>query len=182
VKNLGPFSPDQTYGKPLYILRPVSPIFITVSLAGAFLLNIMPWGSWVGVPDWVALVLVFWNTHYPRRVGIGVAFAIGLLTDVHEAALLGEHALAYTLLSFGAIALHRRTQWYSLPGQMAHVLPLLSLAQLVSMLVRMVAGARYPGIEHFLDSLSGALLWPVASWLLFAPQRRPTDRDENRPL
>jgi rod shape-determining protein MreD len=27
-----------------------------------------------------------------------------------------------------------------------------------------------------------ALLWPVASWLLLAPQRRPPDRDENRPL
>jgi rod shape-determining protein MreD len=134
------------------------------------------------VPDWVALVLVFWNTHYPRRLGIGVPFALGLLTDVHEAALLGEHALAYSLLSYGVIALHRRMQWYSLPGQIAHVLPLLLLSQLVSLLVRAAAGAHFPGVEHFLDSVVGAMLWPVASWLLFAPQRRPTDRDENRPL
>jgi len=25
-------------------------------------------------------------------------------------------------------------------------------------------------------------LWPLASWMLLAPQRRPPDRDENRPL
>ena len=27
-----------------------------------------------------------------------------------------------------------------------------------------------------------ALLWPVANFMLLAPQRRPPDRDKNRPL
>ena len=27
-----------------------------------------------------------------------------------------------------------------------------------------------------------ALLWPLASWVLLAPQRRPPDNDQNRPL
>jgi len=26
------------------------------------------------------------------------------------------------------------------------------------------------------------LLWPLASWALLAPQRRPPERDANRPL
>ena len=30
--------------------------------------------------------------------------------------------------------------------------------------------------------LAEALLWPLAGWVLLAPQRRPPDRDENRPL
>ncbi len=40
------------------------------------------------------------NVHQPRRVGVGAAFVFGLLMDVHQGALLGQHALAYTLLSY----------------------------------------------------------------------------------
>ncbi len=89
--------------RPHYILQPVSPLFIGVSLLGAFMLNLLPWGHWIGVPDFVALVLVFWGIHQPRKVGIGIAFFMGLMMDVHDATLLGENALAYTLLSYLAI-------------------------------------------------------------------------------
>jgi rod shape-determining protein MreD len=77
-----------------YILRPVSPLFIAVSLAFALMLNFLPWGQRVWVPDFVALTLVFWNIHHPRKVGIGVAFLMGVLVDVNDATLLGQHALA----------------------------------------------------------------------------------------
>ena len=52
--------------RPQYILQPVNPYFIAFSLAAAFLLNLMPWGRLIGVPDFVALVLLFWNVHQPR--------------------------------------------------------------------------------------------------------------------
>jgi rod shape-determining protein MreD len=67
-----------------YILLPASPLFIAFSLFVAFVLNLMPWGQMAGVPDFVALALVFWGVHQPRKVGIGVAFLMGLLMDVHE--------------------------------------------------------------------------------------------------
>jgi rod shape-determining protein MreD len=167
---------------PHYILLPVSPLFIAFSLALAFLLNLLPWGHWIGVPDFVALVLVFWSIHQPRRVGIGVAFFMGLLMDVHDAALLGENALAYTLLSYFAITIHRRVLWFKLGTQIVHVLPLLLLAQVVQLLVRLVVSGRFPDWQYFIESFVAAALWPVASWLLLAPQRRAIDRDETRPI
>lgn len=167
---------------PHYLLRPVSPLFIAASLVTAFLLNLLPWGMYWGVPDWVALALVFWNIHQPRKVGIGIAFAMGLAMDVHDAALFGEHALAYTLLSYGAITLHRRVLWFSMPGQMIHVLPLLLMAQFVSTIVRMFVGGAFPGVLPFAQSVVAALAWPFVTWLLLAPQRRPIERDANRPL
>jgi hypothetical protein len=85
------------------LLLPVNPLFITLTLLLALAINLLPLGRQPAQPDLVALVLVFWNVHQPRRVGVGVAFAFGLLIDVHEGALLGQHALAYTLLSYGAI-------------------------------------------------------------------------------
>lgn len=168
--------------RPLYILLPVNPSFIAFSLAAAFVLNFLPWGRTAGVPDFVALVLLFWNIHQPRKVGMGIAFLLGILMDVHDANLFGEHALAYTLLSYGAISLHRRVLWFSLPVQALHVLPLLVIAQLVPFVIRLLTGAAFPGWSYLIDGFVEAILWPVASLLLLAPQKRPTDPDDTRPI
>jgi rod shape-determining protein MreD len=168
--------------RPLYILLPVNPSFIAFSLAAAFVLNFLPWGRTAGVPDFVALVLLFWNIHQPRKVGMGIAFLLGILMDVHDANLFGEHALAYTLLSYGAISLHRRVLWFSLPVQALHVLPLLVIAQLVPFVIRLLTGAAFPGWSYLIDGFVEAILWPVASLLLLAPQKRAADPDDTRPI
>lgn len=168
--------------RPQYILQPVNPYFISFSLAAAFLLNLMPWGRLIGVPDFVALVLLFWNVHQPRKVGMGIAFSLGLLMDVHNASLLGEHALAYTLLSYGAITIHRRVLWMSLGVQTFAVMPLLVVAQLVPFVIRLLTGAAFPGWGYLIDGFVEAALWPIASMLLLMPQRRPADPDDTRPI
>ena len=108
--------------------------------------NLLPLGRMPAMPDLLALVLVFWNVHQPRRVGVGVAFVFGLLMDVHQGALLGQHALAYTLLSFFAITIHRRLLWFTVPSQAVQVLPLFVAAHAVSLVVRMLAGGMFPGL------------------------------------
>jgi rod shape-determining protein MreD len=130
----------------------------------------------------LALTVVFWNVHQPRRVGVGVAFVFGLLMDVHQGALLGQHALAYTLLSFFAITIHRRLLWFSVPSQALQVLPLFVAAHAVALIVRVSAGGMFPGWSLIFAPLIEALLWLPASVILLAPQRRPPDPDENRPL
>ena len=165
-----------------YLLLPASRAFITFSLAFAFILNLLPWGRSPWAPDFLALVLVFWNVHQPRKVGIGIAFLFGLLMDVHDASLLGEHALAYSLLSYGAISLHRRVPWFGPLGRMVHVLPLFVLAEIATVLSRMAVGSGAPGWSVLLSALATTLLWPLAELLLLAPQRRAVERDENRPL
>jgi rod shape-determining protein MreD len=168
--------------RPEYLLLPASRAFIAFTILVAFVLEILPWGRIYGVPDFLALVLVFWNIHQPRKVGIGIAFLVGLLMDVHASALLGERALAYSLLSYGAMSMHRRVPWFRLGGQMLHVLPLFLLAQGVVIAVRMAVGGPFPGLGYFLQSVSSTLLWPLADVLLLAPQRSAVDRDDNRPL
>jgi rod shape-determining protein MreD len=164
------------------LLLPVNPIFIVISLMLAFGINVLPVGRVPAMPDMLALTLAFWSVHQPRRVGPGTAFFFGLVMDVHDGALLGQHALAYTLLSFIAVALHRRLLWFSLPQQAVQVLPLFVAAHAVSLVVRMLAGGMFPGWEIFIAPVIEAALWPIACLLLLAPQRRAPDPDENRPL
>jgi rod shape-determining protein MreD len=164
------------------LLLPVNPFFVWFTLLFALAFNLLPFGREPAMPDLLALVLVFWNVHQPRRVGVGMAFFFGLLMDVHEGALLGQHALAYTLLAFFAITMHRRLRWFSLLAQAVQVLPLLAGAHLVSLVLRLIAGGMLPGWELLLSPLFEALLWLPATWLLLAPQRRAPDPDQNRPL
>jgi len=164
------------------LLLPVNPRFIWLTLVIAWMINLMPWGQWPGVPDVLALTLIFWSVHEPRKIGMFAAFLFGLLMDVHQARLLGEHALAYTLLSYFAIALHRRIQWFGPIGQALHVLPLLLVTQLVVYSVRAALSGTWPGWSWMLDSVVAAALWPIADRLLLAPQRRAPVRDDTRPI
>ncbi|MCJ0765410.1 rod shape-determining protein MreD [Variovorax terrae] len=164
------------------LLLPANPVFIWGSLVMALLVNLVPLGRVAWMPDVLALVLVFWSVHQPLRVGIGAAFVFGLCMDVHQAALLGQHAWAYTALSFFAITIHRRLLWFSVPSQALQVLPLFVAAHAIELTIRMIGGGVFPGLSLLLAPLFEALLWPVVSVLLLAPQRRAPDPDENRPL
>lgn len=168
--------------QPHYILLPVNVTFIFISLFLAFLLNLLPWGMISGVPDFVALTLVFWSTHQPRKIGVGTAFIMGLLMDVHTASLLGENALAYTLLSYFAITIHRRVLWFAPIKQSLHVFPLFLLVQVVQVIVEMAVNGKFPGWIYFVQSFTTAALWPLATWILLAPQRRAVNRDHTRPI
>lgn len=167
-------------GQPL--LLPASPLFIWLSLVAALLLNMLPLGRQPWMPDLLALVLVFWTVHQPLRVGIGAAFAFGLVVDVQQAGLLGQHALVYTALSYLAIMIHRRLLWFAVSSQALQIAPLLVAAHVLELVVRLLAGDSFPGLSFWLAPLLQALLWPVVSVLLLLPQHRAHDPDENRPI
>jgi rod shape-determining protein MreD len=155
------------------ILRPVRVSTIVASFVGALLLDFLPWPGLRLVPDFVALVLVFWCVRQPRLVGLGVGWALGLLADAGNGVLLGEHALAYSLAAFVSIWLSRRILWFGPGLQSLHVAVILVMAQATELVVRLAAGDAFPGWALFVGPLLGAALWPAATWLLLAPQRRP---------
>ena len=164
------------------LLLPASPRFIWGSLVAALLLDFLPLGRVVWMPDFLAVVLVFWSIHQPRRVGLAAAFVFGLALDVHQAALLGQHALAYSVLIYFAIMLHRRIPWFSMPAQALQLLPLFIAAHAIVTALRLIGGGALPGWSALLAPLLEAALWPIVSALLLAPQRRAPNPDANRPL
>ncbi|OOG60756.1 rod shape-determining protein MreD [Polaromonas sp. C04] len=164
------------------LLLPANPLFIWGSLLAALLVNMLPLGRTAWMPDLLMLLLVFWSVHQPLRVGIGAAFVFGVVMDVQQAALLGQHALAYTALSFFAITMHRRLLWFSVPSQALQVLPIFVAAHAIELGIRMLGGGVFPGWQMLLAPLVEAVLWPIVSVLLLAPQRRAPDPDKNRPL
>jgi rod shape-determining protein MreD len=164
------------------LLLPVNAFFMWGSLLSALLFSMLPLGRIAWMPDFMALVLVFWSIHQPHRIGMGSAFFMGLLIDVQQSAMLGQHALTYTLLSFMALVVHRRLVWYSVFSQAIQILPMFAIAHALELLVRTIAGGVFPGYAIAFAPVIEAVLWPIVSALLLAPQRRAPDRDAHRPL
>ena len=78
--------------------------------------------------------------------------------DVQAGAVLGQHALAYTLLSFFAITIHRRLLWFTVPSQAVQILPLFFAAHAVSLVVRMISGGMFPGWQVLLAPVF-SIIW-----------------------
>lgn len=161
------------------LLLPVKPGFIVFTLIAALLANLLPWSGWMLwlVPDFVALIVLYWCIEAPRKIGFLAAWFLGLLMDIADGSLFGQHALAYSMLAYAGIALHRRVQRFSMAPQILHVIPLLLATDLVVLLVQALAGADFPGYAYFLGSFTGAALWPALSYLLKLPQHPRPDPD-----
>jgi rod shape-determining protein MreD len=155
------------------ILLPVRMSTVFGSFALALFLNFLPWPDLRLVPDCVALVLAFWCVRQPRLVGIGVGWMLGLLADAGNGVLLGQHALAYSLLAFLSVWLSRRILWFGPMLQSLHIALILLATQAAVLIVRLGAGDPFPGWPIFVGPLVGAILWPTVTWLLLLPQRRP---------
>jgi rod shape-determining protein MreD len=158
---------------------PASNIFIALSLLVALLLNWVPRsGVWLALyPDFVALTLLYWCTHKPYRVGIGIAWMAGLFTDIADASLFGQHAMAYAVLAFGGIVLHRRMQMFDLRHQTLQIFPVLLLAYMAYSAVHwQIQG--YVSWTYYLGCITSTLLWGPLSLLLQILRRPRLDPEQ----
>lgn len=165
--------------RPQTILLPVKPAFIAFTLVLALLANLLPWSGWLLAikPDFVALIMLYWCIQQPRRVGFTSAMLLGLAMDVADGSLFGQHALAYSVLAFAGLVLHRRVLGFTMKHQVLHVILLLLATDLIMLLIRKFAGADFPGVSYFAGSFIASAAWPAICYLLKRPQIPKPDPD-----
>lgn len=169
---------DQIYKNQEFLL-PANSAFIFTSMFVALMLNWLPWeGLWLALrPDFAALVLLYWCTHKPHRIGIGIAWILGIFADVADSSLFGQHALSYSVLAFGGILLHRRIQMFDVREQPLQVFPLFLISYGVFAAVHWVMKGSQSW-EFFLGCFSSALLWLPMSMLLQSMRRSKSDPND----
>ena len=128
----------------------------------AFMLTIMPLPNWAQQlrPDWVALCLIYWVMAKPANIGVTIAWLAGIMLDVSQGSVLGQHALGLTLVIYIAHSQHQRLLVASLLQQALVIFVLLLLKQLLSLWVSGIMGHAPDTWLYFLPSLIGAMLWP----------------------
>lgn len=137
-------------------------IFITFVIALVLTLLPMPdWTMWLR-PAWVLMVLIYWAMMMPYRVSVGVAFIVGLLVDLLNGTLLGEHALAFTIVIYFVNRLHIRLRIYPLLQQGLSILFFVLLYQFILFCIQGFVGELPDSNLYWLSSITTTLLWP---WL-----------------
>ena len=169
MAQLSPFAA----GRPEEILLPAKPWFVLLTLLGALAANTMPLSGVVLSlkPDFLALVLLYWCIQEPRLISVGIAWFVGLLMDVTDATVFGQHALAYAVLAYAAEYFRRRVLRFPLWQQAAQVAILLLGCAALVLVIRVVGGAPPPRWTYAVGPLVGALLWPLITVVLQWPQR-----------
>lgn len=137
-------------------------IFTTLLIALALTLLPMPnWTVWLR-PAWVLLVLIYWSMMTPYRVGVGAAWLTGLIVDLLNGSLLGEHAIAFTIVIYFVSRLHIRLTMSPMLQQGISIFLFILMYQFVLFCIQGFIG-KLPGSQlYWLSSLTSMLLWP---WL-----------------
>ena len=134
--------------------------FFTIALSFiiAMMLMLMPLPDWARTyrPEWVVLVLIYWNIYAPKKVGVGIAWMLGLCVDVIQGALLGQHALGFAITAYIAIRFHQRVRVYPLHQQAMFV----GMILLPYMSILGILGKDPKSWLYWAPVITSVLVWP----------------------
>lgn len=147
---------------------------IVFSIVFALMLSITPMPEWAEVyrPDWVALTLIYWSMSLPRSYSIGGAWAVGLILDVAQGTLLGQHALALCLTIYVSVKFHLQFRQFPPLQLTATIFAMLAFYQFILFWVNGVVGINPPAVVYWGPVISGTVIWPILSLFLSGVRER----------
>jgi len=135
---------------------------VIVTLLVGLMLSLMPLPDMIAPlrPDWLALLLIFWTMQLPRTWSVGTAWIIGIILDVSYGTLLGQHALALSVIVFITVRFHLLMRVFPLSQLTATVFALLALYQFLLFWINGVASVSAPLLAYWAPVVMGTLIWP----------------------
>lgn len=145
-----------------------------MSFLFGLMLTIMPLPEAVDPfrPDWMAMLVIFWAMQLPRTWSVGTAWVVGIILDVSQVTLLGQHALALCCVAFITVRFHLLMRVFPIPQLTATVFPILATYQFLLFWINGVAGVSAPTIAYWGPVVSSTLLWPVVMTALSSMRYR----------
>jgi rod shape-determining protein MreD len=142
----------------------------------ALVFTVLPLPVWLDLlrPAFLVLTVLYWSINAPRAGGIGLGFACGLMLDVFQGPVLGEHALALAMIAYIAGREHQRIR--SKPAFQQSLLVFLGLLIYEFVLFAIDGWTGHPVTSplRWLHCLTGALVWPPVAAVLSYSEGRLT--------
>ena len=136
---------------------------VVLSLIVALALTMLPLPPALDIirPDWLALIVIFWALSVPRSYGVGIAFLVGIVLDVSQGTLIGQHALGLTVIAYITVRFHLQMRVFPLLQLTAFVFALNALYRFLLFWVNGVAGISAPASVYWGPVLSCLVIWPL---------------------
>jgi rod shape-determining protein MreD len=146
-----------------------------LTTVAAFGLTILPLPSGLELirPAFLVLTVLYWSIAVPRAGGIGLGWFSGLVLDVFQGPVLGEHAFALAFVAYVAVREHQRIRSKPIFQQALIVFGVLTIYELCLFAFDGWSGHPVTNPARWLHTVTGALVWPpVAAILSQATPRR----------
>jgi rod shape-determining protein MreD len=147
---------------------PESRFRMILTALGGLILTILPLPEGVDIvrPAFLVLIVLYWSTSVPRAGGIGLGFFSGLALDTFQGPVLGEHALALSLISYVAVREHQRFRSKPIFQQSLMVMGLLGVYELSLFVLDIWTTHPVMNPMRWLHVVTSALLWPPTAAIL----------------
>jgi rod shape-determining protein MreD len=141
-------------------------MFFTVLLA--LFLSVVPLPGWADIfrPAFLVLTVLYWSIAAPRTGGIALGWIAGLALDIFQGSILGQHALALSLVTYIAVREHQKIRSKPVFQQSLIVMGTLFIYEFIVFAINGWTGHALYGPLRWVSILTGALVWPVAAGLL----------------
>lgn len=117
-------------------------------------------------PPLATMALIYWVLMRPERFGLLLGFTLGIMLDILHGQLLGQNALALSVVSYITLRFHLQIRIFPLWQMSMTVLALLTLVASIQFVVEGIAGFGTLGLGRWPQVLTGTLLWPPVMALL----------------
>ena len=142
------------------------PVLITFLVALMLMIVPLPTSVESFRPDWLTLVLIFRAMSVPRSYSVGIAWLLGIVLDVAQGTMLGQHSLAFCVIIYVTVKFHLLMRVFPLSQLTATVFALLALYQFLLFWMNGVAGVSAPAVDYWGPVVTGTLIWPILSTFL----------------
>jgi rod shape-determining protein MreD len=141
---------------------------VTLTVLIALIAQVLPLPDWLSIvrPSFIALVIVYWSIYAPHAGGIFAAWLAGIALDVFKGEVLGQNALAISLVAYIAMSLHQRLRNQTLVQQSLFVFAVLTLNEFVVWGIEGWSGHSVSTPWRWIQPMIGAMLWPFVALLV----------------
>jgi rod shape-determining protein MreD len=141
-------------------------MFFTVLVA--LVLTVLPLPHAVALwrPAFLVLTVLYWSMAVPRAGGIGLGWFSGLVLDVFQGPLLGEHALALCAVTYIFVKEHQRIRSKPLFQQGVIMLGTLGCYEFILFAIDGWSGHANTDPGRWIHIATGALVWPTTAAIL----------------
>jgi len=148
------------------VLEPRAGMLLTALTALFF--TILPLPPWADVlrPPFLVLAVLYWSIAAPRAGGIALGFLAGLSLDVFHGSVLGQHALALSVVTYITVREHQKIRSKPVFQQSLIVFGALMLYEFIVFAIDGWTSHPGPGAMRWVHTVTGAMVWPVANALL----------------
>lgn len=147
-------------------------VVISLSLLVGMVLTLIPvpdWAVWLR-PYWVLAIMIFWLMTASHRMGVGIAWTVGLFMDLLTGTLLGQQALIFCVTAYFILKFQHWLAHVPVLQQTAIIFLLMLLDSIINYCLLVIFQKTVMDWFFWLPALTTAVIWPWLSGLLYMYQ------------